>query len=56
MPPIHFLAEPKNVAKDPSLSKDALEQNARMLESVLEDFGVKGRDHRALARAGRHDV
>jgi S-DNA-T family DNA segregation ATPase FtsK/SpoIIIE len=42
MPPLHFLAEPKNVAKDPSLSKDALEQNARMLESVLEDFGVKG--------------
>jgi len=42
MPPLHFLAEPKNVAKDPSLSKDSLEQNARMLESVLEDFGVKG--------------
>ncbi len=42
MPPLHFLAEPKNVAKDASLSKDALEQNARMLESVLEDFGVKG--------------
>jgi S-DNA-T family DNA segregation ATPase FtsK/SpoIIIE len=42
MPPLHFLSEPKNVAKDPSLSKDALEQNARMLESVLEDFGVKG--------------
>jgi len=42
MPPLHFLAEPKSVAKDPSLSKDALEQNARMLESVLEDFGVKG--------------
>ncbi|SMH57789.1 DNA translocase FtsK [Mesorhizobium australicum] len=42
MPPIHFLAEPKNVAKDPALSKDALEQNARLLEGVLEDFGVKG--------------
>ena len=42
MPPIHFLSEPKNVAKDPSLSKDALEQNARLLEGVLEDFGVKG--------------
>ncbi len=42
MPPIHFLAEPKNVAKDPTLTKDALEQNARLLEGVLEDFGVKG--------------
>jgi S-DNA-T family DNA segregation ATPase FtsK/SpoIIIE len=42
MPSLHFLAEPKNVAKDPSLSADALEQNARLLEGVLEDFGVKG--------------
>ena len=42
MPSLHFLAEPKSVAKDPSLSKDALEQNARLLEGVLEDFGVKG--------------
>ena len=42
MPTLHFLAEPKNVARDPSLSKDALEQNARLLEGVLEDFGVKG--------------
>jgi S-DNA-T family DNA segregation ATPase FtsK/SpoIIIE len=42
MPALHFLAEPKSVAKDPSLSKDALEQNARLLEGVLEDFGVKG--------------
>ncbi|MQW88035.1 DNA translocase FtsK [Sinorhizobium saheli] len=42
LPPIHFLAEPKNVARDASLSADALEQNARMLEGVLEDFGVKG--------------
>jgi len=42
MPTLHFLSEPKSVARDPSLSKDALEQNARMLEGVLEDFGVKG--------------
>ena len=42
MPTLHFLAEPKNVAKDASLSKDALEQNARLLEGVLEDFGVRG--------------
>ncbi|MBS3647710.1 DNA translocase FtsK [Pseudaminobacter sp. 19-2017] len=42
MPALHFLAEPKTIGRDPSLSKDALEQNARMLEGVLEDFGVKG--------------
>ncbi|WEZ82169.1 DNA translocase FtsK [Rhizobium sp. 32-5/1] len=42
LPPLHFLAEPKNVARDSTLSADALEQNARMLEGVLEDFGVKG--------------
>ena len=42
MPALHFLSEPKSVVRDPSLSKDALEQNARMLEGVLEDFGVKG--------------
>ncbi len=42
MPTLHFLSEPKNVIKDTTLSKDALEQNARLLEGVLEDFGVKG--------------
>jgi S-DNA-T family DNA segregation ATPase FtsK/SpoIIIE len=42
MPTLHFLSEPKNVVRDASLSKDALEQNARLLEGVLEDFGVKG--------------
>ena len=42
MPTLHFLAEPKSIGRDPSLSKDALEQNARLLEGVLEDFGVKG--------------
>ena len=42
MPSLHFLSEPKNVVRDSSLSKDALEQNARLLEGVLEDFGVKG--------------
>jgi S-DNA-T family DNA segregation ATPase FtsK/SpoIIIE len=42
MPTLHFLSEPKNVVRDASLSKEALEQNARLLEGVLEDFGVKG--------------
>lgn len=42
MPPLHLLAEPKNVVRDAGISKEALEQNARLLEGVLEDFGVKG--------------
>ncbi|MDT6939616.1 DNA translocase FtsK [Brucella pseudogrignonensis] len=42
MPSLHFLAEPKLVQRDASLSKEALEQNARLLEGVLEDFGVRG--------------
>src|SRR5690606_35764864 len=42
LPSLHVLAEPKVAAKQPGLSKDALEQNARLLEGVLEDFGVKG--------------
>ncbi|MEQ1943561.1 DNA translocase FtsK [Mesorhizobium sp. VNQ89] len=42
MPTLHFLSEPKNIVRDSTLSKDALEQNARLLEGVLEDFGVKG--------------
>src|SRR6185503_8284444 len=42
MPSLFFLSEPKNVVRDSSLSKDALGQNARLLEGVLDDFGVKG--------------
>tara|TARA_R110002020_G_scaffold156117_10_gene337727 strand:- start:6035 stop:8674 length:2640 start_codon:yes stop_codon:yes gene_type:complete len=42
LPSVHLLAEARNMAKDASLSPEALEQNARMLEGVLEDFGVKG--------------
>ncbi|MBI1622108.1 FtsK/SpoIIIE family DNA translocase [Aquamicrobium zhengzhouense] len=42
LPALEFLSEPRNVGRDPSLSQDALEQNARLLEGVLEDFGVKG--------------
>ncbi|MFN7026897.1 MAG: DNA translocase FtsK 4TM domain-containing protein [Pseudorhizobium sp.] len=42
LPSVHLLAEPKAVARDATLSADALEKNARMLEGVLEDFGVKG--------------
>ena len=42
LPQLAFLSEPKNLVKDQSLSNDALEANARLLEGVLEDFGVKG--------------
>jgi DNA segregation ATPase FtsK/SpoIIIE, S-DNA-T family len=40
-PPLHILAEPRRSAAS-RVSEDALDQNARLLENVLEDFGVKG--------------
>ncbi len=40
MPPLAMLAEPKKASS--KISTDALEQNARLLEGVLDDFGVKG--------------
>ncbi len=40
-PPLSLLAEPKRVAT-PQISTDALEQNARLLEGVLDDFGIRG--------------
>ncbi|MDF1608235.1 DNA translocase FtsK [Hoeflea sp. YIM 152468] len=42
LPSVHLLNETPHVVKDSSLSPQELEQNARMLEGVLEDFGVKG--------------
>ncbi|MFN3130052.1 DNA translocase FtsK [Roseibium sp.] len=42
LPPLRLLAEAKAAGKVPGLSADALEQNARILEGVLEDFGVRG--------------
>ncbi len=42
LPSLHLLDEPKARKKDPSLNAAALEQNARLLEGVLEDFGVRG--------------
>ena len=41
LPPLGLLADPSNI-KRLHLSDEALEQNARMLESVLDDYGVKG--------------
>jgi DNA segregation ATPase FtsK/SpoIIIE, S-DNA-T family len=40
-PPMALLANPANVERH-VLSDEALEENARMLESVLDDYGVKG--------------
>ncbi len=41
MPPLSLLASPSSVVRH-TLSDEALEENARMLESVLDDYGVKG--------------
>jgi DNA segregation ATPase FtsK/SpoIIIE, S-DNA-T family len=41
MPSIMMLTEPKK-SVGAKVSQDALEQNARLLEGVLDDFGVKG--------------
>ena len=43
LPPLDLLAEIDEYAKTANrIGEDALEQNARVLESVLEDFGVYG--------------
>jgi len=41
LPPLSLLADPVVVERH-HLSDEALEENARMLESVLDDYGVKG--------------
>ena len=41
LPPLNLLTAPSTVQRY-TLSHDALEENARMLESVLDDYGVKG--------------
>jgi S-DNA-T family DNA segregation ATPase FtsK/SpoIIIE len=43
LPALGLLAEPRHVADATTLSDESLEENARMLEAVLADFGVKGR-------------
>ena len=40
-PPLDFLSEPVK-STGQVLTRDALEQNARLLEGVLEDFGIRG--------------
>ncbi|MDP3195995.1 DNA translocase FtsK 4TM domain-containing protein [Tabrizicola sp.] len=41
LPPLNLLTAPVKVQGN-QLSDEALEENARMLESVLDDYGVKG--------------
>jgi S-DNA-T family DNA segregation ATPase FtsK/SpoIIIE len=42
LPTLDLLEKPKAPAKQDLVTKEALEQNARMLEAVLQDFGVQG--------------
>ncbi|MFD1340880.1 DNA translocase FtsK [Litorisediminicola beolgyonensis] len=41
LPPLSLLMNPERIERH-HLSDEALEENARMLESVLDDYGVKG--------------
>ncbi len=41
LPPLSLLSSPENITRY-HLSDEALEENARMLEVVLDDYGVKG--------------
>jgi S-DNA-T family DNA segregation ATPase FtsK/SpoIIIE len=43
LPALGLLSEPVHNPEAANLSDEALEENARMLESVLVDFGVRGR-------------
>ena len=43
LPSLGLLTEPPHVSDTAALSDEALEENARMLEAVLADFGIKGR-------------
>ncbi len=42
LPPLDLLAEPKPAERRSMINPAALEQNARNLEGVLDDFGVRG--------------
>ncbi|MDT8857387.1 DNA translocase FtsK [Paracoccaceae bacterium Fryx2] len=41
LPPLNLLSNPATIQRH-QLSEEALEENARMLENVLDDYGVKG--------------
>src|SRR5690606_26675597 len=42
LPPLSLLSEPKHLGPSPEHAPERLEEMARQLEGVLEDFGVKG--------------
>ena len=42
LPPLSLLAEPRHKGPSPEHAPERLEEMARQLEGVLEDFGVKG--------------
>ena len=42
LPSLDLLTTPKKLGRVPEMSKDQLEENARQLECVLDDYGVKG--------------
>lgn len=42
LPPLSLLAKPKPPAMTAKLTDEALQANARLLESVLDDFGIRG--------------
>jgi S-DNA-T family DNA segregation ATPase FtsK/SpoIIIE len=42
LPPLDLLAEPRASERKATISPAVLEQNARMLEGVLDEFGVRG--------------
>ncbi len=43
LPPLDILSMPVTDRSACAVSREALESNARMLEAVLEDFGIKGK-------------
>jgi DNA segregation ATPase FtsK/SpoIIIE, S-DNA-T family len=42
LPSLELLSEPKKTGRQPEFSQEFLAENARRLEGVLEDFGVRG--------------
>ena len=42
LPPVELLTAPAQRRREPAIDHAALEQNARLLEGVLDDFGVRG--------------
>jgi S-DNA-T family DNA segregation ATPase FtsK/SpoIIIE len=42
LPPLNLLSEPPPQKRSQKIDSTALEQNARLLEGVLDDFGVRG--------------